>query len=350
MSKKKIAIIGAGAIGGYVGAHLAKAGEDVVLIDAWPEHVDAIRAHGLNVSGMDERDNFKIPVRILHISDVQQLVREAAIDIAMISVKSYDTDWATALILPYLAPNGVIVSLQNSINEDRIAAIAGWGRTMGCTVNTIGGELVKPGHVIRTTSTGNRQHVGLSVGEVHGQVTKRAEMVAALLDHAEYAAPITNLWGARWSKLVINAMRNGLSAVTGMSGKERDLNEKTRLLSIRLGSSAIRIGEAMGLSLENVGLDFAILARAGEGDPDALVKITDQIVGRLANLADEQRPSMGQDIIKGRRTETDFINGLVARRGKEVGIDTRLHERLNDLVKEVEAGRVSPSLALVKDL
>lgn len=347
---KRIAVVGAGAIGGYVGAHLARAGEDVLLIDAWAEHVDTIRRDGLWVSGMQERDKFTIPIRALHISDVPQLIREKPIDVALISVKSYDTEWATMLILPYLAPGGVIVSLQNSINEDRIAAIAGWGRTMGCTVNTIGGELIGPGRVVRTTSSGNRQHVGLGVGEVHGQVTQRAEMVAALLDHAEYAAPITNLWGARWSKLVINAMRNGVSAATGMSGKERDTDETTRWLTIRLGSTAIRVGEAMGLALENVGLDFKTLARAGENDPAALRDIVDQIVGRLSGLADEQRPSMGQDIIKGRRTETDFINGLVALRGRENGVDAQIHAQVNDLVKEVESGRLKPSPALVARL
>lgn len=347
---KRVAIVGAGAIGGYVAAHMTNAKEDVTVIDAWPEHVETIRREGLHVSGMEERDSLKLPVRALHISDVPQLVREKPIDVAFISVKSYDTEWATALILPYLATDGVVVSLQNGINEERIAAIAGWGRTMGCAVNTIGGELIGPGRVMRTSKSGNRQHVGLSVGEVNGQITNRARMVAELLNHAEYAAPISNLWGVRWSKLVINSMRNGLSAVTGMSGKERDTTEMTRWLSIRLGSKAVRVGQAMGLALENVGLDFDTLARAGENDKEALEKITAQIVGRLASIADEQRPSMGQDIIKGRRTETDFINGLVARRGREFGVDAELHDKLNALVQQVERGALKPSPDLVAGL
>ena len=212
---KRIAFVGAGAIGGYTGAHMARVGEDVTFIDAWPEHVQAIRQDRLRITGMRADDSFNISARALHINDVPQLVREPPFDIVFISVKSYDTVWATTMMLPYSAPDAVFVSLQNSINEERIAAIAGWGRTMGCAIGGIGGELIGPGRVARNTPVGNRERVGLKVGEVHGRVTPRAKLVAALLDHAEPAAVTTNLWGVRWSKLVINAMRNGFRPSPG---------------------------------------------------------------------------------------------------------------------------------------
>ncbi len=96
----------------------------------------------------------------------------------------------------------------------------------------------------------------------------------------------TNLWGNRWSKLVINSMRNGVSAATGLSGKQRDSDESVRWLTIRLGSQAVRIGEAMGLALENVGLDFDALARAGEGDKAALEAISAQILEVVGKRAE----------------------------------------------------------------
>ncbi len=118
-SGKRIVVIGAGAIGGYTGALMARGGEDVTLIDPWPEHVEYIRSHGMQLSGLTPQETHSIKVPALHIGDVQQLARGRPVDIAFISVKSYDTEWAAQLIKPYLAPNGFVVSLQNCINEER---------------------------------------------------------------------------------------------------------------------------------------------------------------------------------------------------------------------------------------
>ena len=347
---KRIAFVGAGAIGGYMGAHLVRAGEEVVFIDGWAEHVEKMRRDGIVVKGMNPDEGFTTPVRVLHISDVQSLNREAPIDIAFIAVKSYDTDWATQLILPYMAGDGVLVSMQNGINEDAIAAIAGWGRTLGCCVGMHGGEMTEAGVVHRTTPLNTSGKPDLLIGEVHGRITPRAQEIAALLNCAAPADTTTNLWGVRWSKLIINAMRNGVSAATGMSGKERDNDDAVRWLTIRLGSQAVRVGRAMGLSLEPISFDLDQLVAAGEGDAAAREQLNRRMVETMAVRSDAQRPSMGQDILKGRRTETDFINGLVARRGVEVGIDASLHAKLNDIVKLVERGKATPSPELVAGL
>jgi 2-dehydropantoate 2-reductase len=349
-AKKRIAIVGAGAIGGYMGTHMTRAGEDVTFIDGWAEHVQKLQSDGMHVTGMLESEAFTLPVRALHISDVPQLIREEPIDVAFIAVKSYDTAWATQLILPYLSADGVVVSMQNSINEDIIASVAGWGRTMGCIVGAHGGELVSPGVVARNTPLSNAEKPGLLVGEAHGRITRRAQHVVSLLNHAAPATTTSNLWGVRWSKLVINSMRNGVSAITGMSGKQRDTTEVTRMLTIRLGSQAVRVGQAMGLVLESAGIDLDMLALAGEGDSKALDQMSKRMVEVISARSDKQRPSMGQDILKGRRTETEFINGLVARRGAEVGIDASLHEKVNQLVKQVERGKLAPSPSVVADL
>src|SRR5215831_8664380 len=111
MAKKKIAIVGAGAVGCYAGAHMVEAGEDVTLIDPWPENVEAIRGQGLRITHIRDIEPFTVRPRALHLTETQQLAKEAPIDIAFICVKSYDTGWATALIKPYLAPTGFIVSL-----------------------------------------------------------------------------------------------------------------------------------------------------------------------------------------------------------------------------------------------
>jgi 2-dehydropantoate 2-reductase len=346
-----VCIVGAGAVGGYVGAHLTRAGVNTTLVDAWPEHVEAMRSQGLSVTGMKGAGSVDTPVRALHVGDVaSQLVRQPPVDVALIAVKSYDTKWATQLILPYLSADGCVVSLQNGINEDAIASVVGWGRTLGCSVSALAAELVAPGRIVRNSPLGDDKKAGLRLGEIHGRSTRRAQMISELLATGDTCKVTPNLWGERWSKLTINAMRNGVCALTGLTGKQRDNNEVARQLTIQLGSSCIRVGHALGLALEPVGgLDLDMLARADD-DREALEAITRQIMEVANSRSDAQRPSMGQDINKGRRTETDDINGLVARRGVEVGIDVTCHQRVNDTIKRIERGEAEPSPDLLRDI
>jgi 2-dehydropantoate 2-reductase len=343
----RIAIVGAGGVGGYVGAHLTKGGHDVLLIDAWPEHVLAMRERGITVTAMQPEAEVMTPVRALHVSDVPQLAWERPIDIAF---KSYDTRWAASLILPYLSGGGCLVSMQNGINEDDIAAVAGWGRVVGCIVAVLAADLVAPAHIVRNSPLGDGISKGFRIGEAHGRITPRVKEIADLLSVADSVATTSNLWGERWSKLTINAMRNGVCALTGMTSKERDTDPRARDLTIRLGSSCVRVGLAMGLSMESVGgLDIDMLARA-ETESDAMRVITEQILTVMTARSDEQRPSMAQDIRKGRRTETEWINGLVARRGRELGVEASVHDRVNAVLKRIEAGELAPSPALLNGL
>ena len=125
----KIAFMGVGAVGGYAGAHMVQAGEDVTFIDPWPEHVVRMQSHGLKISHIRDVPEFTVKVRAMHLTDAQHLAKEKPIDIAFVCMKSYDTEWATTLISQYLSPNGFIVSLQNCMNEETIAGVVGWGRT-----------------------------------------------------------------------------------------------------------------------------------------------------------------------------------------------------------------------------
>jgi 2-dehydropantoate 2-reductase len=345
---KRIVVIGAGAVGGYVGGHLARAGHDVTLIDPWPEHVEAMRRGGLQLSGLTAAERHTVPVNALHLTELQGLVRQKPIDVAIVSVKSYDTEWATVLIRQYLAPDGFVVSLQNCINEERIAQHVGWGRTVGCIASLIAVELYAPGRIKRTVPLGGERHTVFRVGEPHGRVTRRVEEIAEILRSVDSAKVTTNLWGERWSKLVINSMRNGLSAATGLFGNQRDAMEGPRWVSIRLGSEAVRVGQALGFQLERMlGMEPEVLARAGEGHRDALTEITNVLMEGVKKRADDQRPSMAQDIAKGRRTETDYINGYVAARGTEIGVPAPTHAKMNEAVRRVERGVVKPSPELI---
>ncbi len=337
---KHIAILGSGAIGGYVGAYMTRAGHDVTLIDAWPEHVETMRTRGLRITGDSTVEPFDIKVNAIHLTEVQQVCNRRPIDIAFLSVKSYDTEWGATLLKQYLAPAGVVVSLQNCINEEKIAGVVGWGRTMGTVVAYLAAELNGPGDVQRHVPMKPGTKVFI-VGETHGRMTERAQEVANLLSSADKAVVTNNLWGERWSKLVINSMRNGLSAATGLSGNQRDLSAHPRAVSIRLGSQAVRVGQALGYQLEGMlGMEAETLARAGEGDQDAYNRIVAALEAGAKARSDGQRPSMAQDIFKGRRTETDHINGFIARKAREIGLDAELHERIHQLVRRIEVGEL----------
>jgi len=348
---KRIAIVGVGALGGYVGGHLARAGHDVTLIDFWPANIEAIRANGLQLDGLSEEERFTVTgVNALHVSDVQSLVRHAPIDIALVSVKSYDTDWATTLIKQYLAPGGYVVSLQNCLNEERIAAIVGWGRTVGAIASMISVDMPEAGRVMRTIPKMGDRHTVFRAGEVHGRISSRIEELVELFSLVDSAKATTNLWGERWSKLVLNGMTNGVSAATGLAIAAMNHNEAVRRFSIALAGEAVRIGQALGYELEHIGkFPPETLALAAEGDAASLETVESQLTkDAKPNPRDDiRRPSMAQDVLKGRRTEIEFINGYIAAKGAEIGIDAPANRRITELVTGIERGRLTPSPALL---
>ncbi len=340
---QRIAVIGAGAVGGYVGGHLARNGFDVTLIDPWPLHIDTIRADGLRLSGITPEEACTVRVPTMHLTDVQGLAKERPIDLAFVAVKSYDTEWASMLIRPYLAAGAVVVSLQNCINEERIAGVVGWGRTMGCIAARISVDLIAPGEIRRTVPKGGAIHTVFRLGEVHGRITRRAEAIAAMIATIDSVKVTANLWGERWSKLCLNGMRNGVSAATGLAGNEADRNPELRRFAIHLGGEAVRIGQALGYQLEHIGpVEPDLLARAHEGEERAAEEVEALMLAAGAgNTRSElQRPSMGQDMLKGRRTEIDFMNGFIAAKGVEVGLAAPSHTRLREIVTRVERGEL----------
>jgi len=342
---KRLAFMGAGAVGSYVGGHLARAGEDVTLIDPWPEHIEAIKRDGLHLEGT--QGQHLVHPRAFHLHEVQSLF-QAPVDVAFVCTKSYDTVWAATMISQYLAPGGFVVSLQNSINEERIAGVVGWGRVVGCIASSISVNAYQPGHVTRTVQPGGPGYTVFRVGEVHGRITPRVEELAALLTAIDSAKPTSNLWGERWTKLVINASGNGVSAVTGLGNKEMTLSPEIRRLRIQLAGEAIAVGQALGFALEPIlGLPPEVSRAAAEGDGAALEQVEGKMLAGLARMTDEGRPSTGQDIQKGRRTEIDFLNGLVADRGEQAGVPTPTHRALVQVVKAVERREVEPSPGLV---
>jgi 2-dehydropantoate 2-reductase len=184
------------------------------------------------------------------------------------------------------------------------------------------------------------------VGEAHGTITKRVEELVEMFKVIDSAKGTSNLWGERWSKLTQNGMRNGVCSITGLTGPQCDQNPAVRRFSIMLGGESVRVGQALGYPLEKMhGLDPAKLAAAAMGSADSMAELDEHLASRAGGnpRGSMQYPSMAQDIRKGRRTEIEFMNGLIVEKGKQLGIPTPSHEKLVDLVKRLERGEVKPS-------
>ena len=340
----RIVIVGAGAVGCYAGAHMAKAGEDVTFVDFWPENVETMRKKGLKISHIKDVPEFTVPVKALHITELQKTSKGAPFDIAFVCTKSYDTAWATVMIKQYLSSNAYVVSLQNCINEETIAGIVGWGKTLGAIASSITVDLCEPGHVRRASGKKGPDHTVFRVGEVHGRITDRAKEITRLVALSDSAKTTDNLWGERWSKLVANAMGNGVSASTGLVTKDIITDDGLRAFTARLGSESIRVGQALGYQLEEIyHLDPEVIAKAGEGEAKARAHYDEHRLAEVKKAGGgEHRPSMGQDMVKGRRTEIEYLNGFVVAKGHEVGVATPANAALTDIVKRVEKGELQP--------
>jgi len=328
----RIGIVGAGAIGSVVGGLLTNAGHDVTLIDQWPEHVEAMRRHGLRLSGTCGEHVVKVTARHLH--EAQAI--EEPFDAVFVAVKSYDTEWATALAVRHLRePGGVVVDFQNGLNDERVAAIAGRARTLGCVI-TIGAGLYEPGHATRT-DTGK---VGFKVGELDGQETARARELARILNDVAPAHVTTNLWGERWSKLAVNCMANPLAGLSGLGSAEVRSEPVPRRLAIAIAAEVVRVGRASGYEIEPI---YGIVAQrfvdAMEGRGLADVE-RDMAAG--ARHLSGGRPSLLQDVLRGRRTEIDYLNGYVSTAGRRVGVPTPVNDAVVKAIRDHGVGRLKP--------
>ena len=332
----RIGIMGAGAVGSYVGAFLARKGQDVTLIDMWPEHVDAIRNQGLRASG--SQGDFTVPVPAMHLTDAQNI--QEPFDYAIISVKSYDTEWATHFIKRYVKPEGFFISLQNCWNDPVIGDIVGSDRAVGCVASHIEVALWEPGHVMRGGSVGRDSgHHVFRIGEQDGRITPRVEHLAQLLNNIDGAYATDNLWGERWSKLSLNCMGNGISAMTELGSQEMAQDPRCRLIRIHLAKEAAMVGLALGLDVVNLNSNPASMwAEANRGDVfEELDDYMSTQGGRVNWLA-----SMAQDVRKGRRSEIDEMNGFVSHKGREVLVSTPFNDAIIDAMHDIDDGSLKP--------
>jgi 2-dehydropantoate 2-reductase len=328
----RIGIIGAGAIGCVVGGLLTKAGHDVTLVDQWPEHIETMKRRGLRLSGTCGEHT--IPVKALHIHELQGVA--TPFEAIFVSVKSYDTEWAAQMALAYLKqPDGVVVDFQNGVNDERVASVVGKARCLGCVI-TIGAGMYEPGHAIRTDSGS----VGFKIGEHDGRDTPRAQALARVMNDVAGAKVTTNLWGERWSKLAVNCMANPLAGLSGLGSAEVRTAPIPRRIAIHVAAEVIQVGRAAGYEVEPIyGIDARRFVDAAQG------KGWDAVEADMAasvKFLTGGRPSMLQDVMKGRRTEIDYLNGYVSQQGKRLGVPTPVNDAVVAAVRQHGVGTLKP--------
>ncbi|MFQ5830346.1 MAG: ketopantoate reductase family protein [Candidatus Methylomirabilia bacterium] len=328
----RIGIIGVGAIGSVVGGLLAEAGHDVTLVDQWPEHVEAMKKNGLRLSGTCGEHT--VAVKALHIHELQGV--SEPFDAVFIAVKSYDTEWATALGMTCLKkPDGVVVSFQNGLNDERVAAVAGRERTLGCVI-TVGAGLYEPGHAIRTDTVA----VGFKIGEHDGSDTQRARDLVKIMNDVAAAKVTTNLWGERWSKLAVNCMANPLAGLSGLGSAEVRSEPEPRRIAVHIAAEVIKVGRALGHEVEPIyGIDAQRVVDASEGR--GLDRVETDMAAGVKRLSGGQ-PSLLQDVLKGRRTEVDYLNGYVSDQGRKVGVKTPFNDAVVTLFHSYGVGKLKP--------
>ena len=336
--KKKLLFVGAGAVGSYLGSHLSRAGHDVTLVDPWAENVETIRRQGIRATGPHEP--FEAHPTAVHLNEAARLERDY--DIAFVAMKAYDTAWAAQLALRHVAPHGYVVSSQNCWPDPVVAAVVGSSRAVGLVMSNILVALWNPGQVERGIDpAGYRRQDVFRAGEHDGRITPRVTELANLFSVIDGARPTDNLWGERWAKLSQNAMGNPVQAISGLGSVEIASTAAGRAITIHLGAESARVGFALGYRVPKfVGAEAEQWADAST--PATYEALDKQLTPKTTGQRN-WRASMAQDVIKGRRTEIEEMNGYVVARGRECGVPTPVSEAIVEAVRQVERGLLAPA-------
>ncbi|MBS27949.1 MAG: hypothetical protein CL566_03360 [Alphaproteobacteria bacterium] len=325
---KKIAVLGTGANGSSIAANLTQAGLDVVLIDQWPAHVEAMRTNGLQIDMPDQQLN--VPVEAYHLCDVCTM--NTTFDVVFLLVKAYDTRWACELIKPYLAEDGLLVGIQNAMTVDDIVDIVGPSRTLGCVIE-LSSECFTPGVVKRNTTPAG---TWFGIGSVDESTAGREEEIAELLRHAGKVSMSDEIISAKWMKLVVNAMSLGTFAMLGLAFGDAMRLPGMREFALQCGTEALAAGQSQGYTIQPI---FGL----SEDDVKDTNRLLEKLVDKLgADVGPDARDAVLQDHLKGRYSEVDLINGLVVEEAESRGGKAPFNAAVTEITRRIQLGELEP--------
>jgi 2-dehydropantoate 2-reductase len=298
----KVAVVGAGGVGGYIGGRLALTGNEVVLI-ARGAHLKAIQAEGLKVKSIN--GNFEVRVAA---TDRPETV--GPVDLVIFAVKSYDTESAAAQIRPMVGPNTAVLTVQNGVdNEEKLVRFFGPERVLGGVVY-IDSYIEAPGVIAHTD--GGR----IVFAELNGRPSERAALIKQTLEAAGIPAEISeDIAKVKWTKLLFNCALNSMTALARCYHTDILQTPEGREVFVGLIREAEAVARARGINL----------------DPD----VVEKIVQRADNLP-PSRSSMLYDVLGGKPLEVDALNGVIVRYGREVGVPTPFNQALYGTLKVID--------------
>ncbi|MBN08729.1 MAG: hypothetical protein CMM45_12965 [Rhodospirillaceae bacterium] len=329
MNDRKIAVLGTGANGSCTAADLARTGHHVTLFDQWPEHVEVMRERGLTIN-MPE-DHIEIAVNANHLCDLASC--NEAFDYVFLMPKAYDTKWMAQLIEPYLTDDGIMVGIQNAMTAGDIEDIVGPSRTLGCVVE-LSSEIFTPGVVQRNTPP-SKTWFGL--GALTPVMEARIGEVKGLLNNVGVVSQTDDIIAAKWMKLIVNAMCLGPLAMLGLTLSDAMKVPGMREFVLRAGSEALAVGQARGYKIQPI---FGL----GEEDIKDTNRLLETLFDKLAaDIGPRARDCVLQDHLKGRLSEVDLINGLVAEEAAARGGGAPVNAVVTSITRRIQAGDLTPN-------
>ncbi|MEJ0076039.1 MAG: 2-dehydropantoate 2-reductase [Alphaproteobacteria bacterium] len=320
---EELVIWGAGAIGGTVGAALARAGKNPLLVDAAEDHVGAMNSRGLKITGPHE--DYTTPVRAMTPDEVRGPLRRV-----MLAVKSQHTRDAARAIAPLLAPDASVLSMQNGLNGDAIANELGSERVLLALVD-IASDYIEPS-VIHYGGRGS-----IYVGEPNGSMTSRVDDYVALLKHFDERIEASdNVAGFLWGKIAYGGL---LTATALTNDTMSDVLGDPRWHGVmgKIGREIVLAARAAGVTPVGVdGFDAEAFAR---GDERKIAASCDAMAAHYRHSA-KTRSGIWRDLaVRKRKTEVGPLLAPVIAAGRRSGVATPVTEGLCAMIAEMEAGK-----------
>ncbi len=325
-SEMKLAVIGAGAIGGTTAAFLKKGGWDPILVCKHADTLAQIERQGLQIFGL--KGEHTVP--LCAVQTVDDLPND--LDVVFHATKANDCEAVARGLVPHLKPASQVVSLQNGICEDALGKILGRERVIGCVVGW-GATHAGPGR-IEVTSPGE-----FVLGYLDRPPDAHLETLRSMLDAVQPTRISDNIMGELYSKLMINSCINSLGAITGAALGELMAVGKIRRIFIAIMREALATANAMGLQVApSTGgkLDYDRLLAGG-----GIVKqFRRHLVFRIIGFKYRRvKSSSLQSLERGRPTEVDYLNGYIIRRAMEHGVQVPANQVVVRMIKAIEAGQ-----------
>ncbi|MFW9917521.1 MAG: ketopantoate reductase family protein [Candidatus Thorarchaeota archaeon] len=316
----QIAVIGAGAIGGVIAAHLTRAGENVEVVCKHDDLAQVLSSRGIHIKGVAGTHIVKLDAK----AKVNQL--SGPQEIIFLATKTADVLEAANTLLPFLHEDSMVVTLQNGIVEEAVGEIIGRNRVVGCVVNW-GSTVIEPGEIQQTS------HGLFVIGELDGSLSERLNAVKKLLECIEPVKISENIFGALYTKLVINSSINSLGAISGLFLGKMMAIKKAREIFLGVAREGLEVAKATNLKPEKI---EKLNPQSFAGGPSFKKHLLLRYIGFKYRKI---KSSSLQSLERGRLTEIDYLNGYIIRRGEAAGVETPINHAIAEMVKEIEQGK-----------